>query len=141
MIADYSDSDKIINNTNKIIKCLTALTILNRNNFFNEGRLRDLYNIMNEDNHIGSYTTSIKLLPKYIKLELSNQFFIDYNFGYDSLLFINTLNNAIRRLLMNNIATINTMIENFNIDKNIPNLSLLYSISRINNNTIEIKFN
>lgn len=139
MIADYSDSDKIIDNTNKIIKCLTVQSILNRNNFFNEGRLRELCNIMNEDNHINSYTTSITLLPCYIKLEVTNQFFIDFNFGYDSLLFIDAVNSAIRKLLMNNINTINSMIENFNIDKSIPNLSLLYSVSRINN-TIEIKF-
>lgn len=134
-------SNKIIQNTQKITKCLNAKELLRENNFFNEARLRQLYNYLNENNHIGSYVYSLTLQPEYIKVTVRKTYFKKYNDSYDSMDFNLVINDCINLILEENKDIIDSIFGNKKmIYENIPNTSLLYTLTRPNDTTIEIRF-
>lgn len=134
-------TQQIIQSTNEISKCLLAKELLYENNFFNEARLRQLYNYLNENNHIGSYIYSLTLQPSYIKITARKTYFKKYNNSYDSTDFNLVINDCINMILEENKEEIDQIFNNHKmIIDNIPNTSLLYTLSRPNDTTMEIRF-
>lgn len=131
-------NETIIENGNKLKKCLEEKNKLKLDHFFNNKRLNHLFEILEFRNQLKSYLSTLTINENYIKATFRKTYFKKFNFSFDSIYFYNMINESLLILLQEESDLLDLSEEEMNNIYN--NISNLYTIVRPNDNTIIIKF-
>ena len=131
-------NEPIIENGNKLKKCLKEKNKLKTSHFFNNERLNHLFEILEFRNQLKSYLSTLTINENYIKATFRKTYFKKFNFSFDSMSFCNMINESLLILLQEESDLIGLNEEEMSVVYN--NISNLYTIVRPNDNTIIITF-
>lgn len=131
-------NETIIENGNKLKKCLKEKNKLKTSHFFNNERLNHLFEILEFRNQLKSYLSTLTINENYIKATFRKTYFKKFNFSFDSMSFCNMINESLLILLQEESDLIGLNEEEMSVVYN--NISNLYTIVRPNDNTIIITF-
>ena len=131
-------NNTIIENGNELKKCLAEKNKLKQIHFFNDNHLNHLFEILEFNNQLKSYLSTLTINENYIKATFRKTYFKKFNFSFDSMMFYNMINESLLILLQEESDNLDfTEEEMATIYSNISNL---YTITRPNDNTIIISF-
>lgn len=131
-------NETIIENGALLKKCLEEKNKLKLSHFFNSDNLNHFFEILEFNNQLKSYLSTLTVNENYIKATFRKTYFKKFNFSFDSINFYNMINESLIVLLQEQSDAIDLNEEELNIIYN--NISNLYTISRPNDNTIIITF-
>lgn len=131
-------NNTIIENGNELKKCLAEKNKLKQIHFFNDNHLNHLFEILEFNNQLKSYLSTLTINENYIKATFRKTYFKKFNFSFDSMMFYNMINESLLILLQEESDNLNFTEEEMNTIYN--NISNLYTITRPNENTIIITF-
>ena len=131
-------NNTIIENGNELKKCLAEKNKLKQIHFFNDNRLNHLFEILEFNNQLKSYLSTLTINENYIKATFRKTYFKKFNFSFDSMMFYNMINESLLILLQEESDNLDFTEEEMATIYN--NISNLYTITRPNDNTIIISF-
>ncbi len=131
-------NNTIIENGNELKKCLAEKNKLKQIHFFNDNHLNHLFEILEFNNQLKSYLSTLTINENYIKATFRKTYFKKFNFSFDSMIFYNMINESLLILLQEESDSLNFSEEEMSTIYN--NISNLYTITRPNDNTIIITF-
>ena len=131
-------NNTIIENSNELKKCLAEKNKLKQIHFFNDNHLNHLFEILEFNNQLKSYLSTLTINENYIKATFRKTYFKKFNFSFDSMMFYNMINESLLILLQEESDNLDFTEEEMNTIYN--NISNLYTITRPNDNTIIIAF-
>lgn len=131
-------NNTIIENGNELKKCLAEKNKLKQIHFFNDNHLNHLFEILEFNNQLKSYLSTLTINENYIKATFRKTYFKKFNFSFDSMMFYNMINESLLILLQEESTNLNFTEEEMATIYN--NISNLYTITRPNENTIIITF-
>ena len=131
-------NNTIIENGNELKKCLAEKNKLKQIHFFNDNHLNHLFEILEFNNQLKSYLSTLTINENYIKATFRKTYFKKFNFSFDSMMFYNMINESLLILLQEESDNLDFTEEEMNTIYN--NISNLYTITRPNDNTIIISF-
>lgn len=131
-------NNTIIENGNELKKCLAEKNKLKQIHFFNDNHLNHLFEILEFNNQLKSYLSTLTINENYIKATFRKTYFKKFNFSFDSMMFYNMINESLLILLQEESDNLNFTEEEMATIYN--NISNLYTITRPNDNTIIITF-
>lgn len=131
-------NNTIIENGNELKKCLAEKNKLKQIHFFNDNHLNHLFEILEFNNQLKSYLSTLTINENYIKATFRKTYFKKFNFSFDSMMFYNMINESLLILLQEESTNLNFTEEEMATIYN--NISNLYTITRPNDNTIIISF-
>lgn len=131
-------NNTIIENGNELKKCLAEKNKLKQIHFFNDNHLNHLFEILEFNNQLKSYLSTLTINENYIKATFRKTYFKKFNFSFDSMMFYNMINESLLILLQEESTNLNFTEEEMATIYN--NISNLYTITRPNDNTIIITF-
>lgn len=131
-------NNTIIENGNELKKCLEEKNKLKQIHFFNDNHLNHLFEILEFNNQLKSYLSTLTINENYIKATFRKTYFKKFNFSFDSMVFYNMINQSLLILLQEESDSLKFTEEEMNTIYN--NISNLYTITRPNENTIIITF-
>ena len=131
-------NNTIIENGNELKKCLAEKNKLKQIHFFNDNHLNHLFEILEFNNQLKSYLSTLTINENYIKATFRKTYFKKFNFSFDSMMFYNMINESLLILLQEESDNLNFTEEEMATIYN--NISNLYTITRPNDNTIIISF-
>lgn len=131
-------NNTIIENGNELKKCLAERNKLKQIHFFNDNHLNHLFEILEFNNQLKSYLSTLTINENYIKATFRKTYFKKFNFSFDSMMFYNMINESLLILLQEESTNLNFTEEEMATIYN--NISNLYTITRPNDNTIIISF-
>lgn len=131
-------NNTIIENGNELKKCLAERNKLKQIHFFNDNHLNHLFEILEFNNQLKSYLSTLTINENYIKATFRKTYFKKFNFSFDSMMFYNMINESLLILLQEESTNLNFTEEEMATIYN--NISNLYTITRPNDNTIIITF-
>ena len=131
-------NNTIIENGNELKKCLAEKNKLKQIHFFNDNHLNHLFEILEFNNQLKSYLSTLTINENYIKATFRKTYFKKFNFSFNSMVFYNMINESLLILLQEESDNLNFSEEEMNTIYN--NISNLYTITRPNDNTIIISF-
>lgn len=131
-------NNTIIENGNELKKCLAEKNKLKQIHFFNDNHLNHLFEILEFNNQLKSYLSTLTINENYIKATFRKTYFKKFNFSFDSMMFYNMINESLLILLQEESDNLNFTEEEMATIYN--NISNLYTITRPNENTIIITF-
>ena len=131
-------NNTIIENGNELKKCLAEKNKLKQIHFFNDNHLNHLFEILEFNNQLKSYLSTLTINENYIKATFRKTYFKKFNFSFDSMMFYNMINESLLILLQEESDNLNFTEEEMNTIYS--NISNLYTITRPNENTIIITF-
>lgn len=131
-------NNTIIENGNELKKCLAEKNKLKQIHFFNDNHLNHLFEILEFNNQLKSYLSTLTINENYIKATFRKTYFKKFNFSFDSMVFYNMINQSLLILLQEESDSLKFTEEEMNTIYN--NISNLYTITRPNENTIIITF-
>lgn len=135
-------NEDILNSNAKIKECISIKSDLTENKFFSQDKMQRLIDIMREENRLDGYVSTFMALDGYIRITLRKTYFKKFNNSFDPLDFYPVIDNCLMELLNENDSELEAIFEDDKrcIDKIKNNLSLYYSISRPDENSIIINF-
>lgn len=131
-------NNTIIENGNELKKCLAEKNKLKQIHFFNDNHLNHLFEILEFNNQLKSYLSTLTINENYIKATFRKTYFKKFNFSFDSMMFYNMINESLLILLQEESDNLDFTEEEMATIYN--NISNLYIITRPNDNTIIITF-
>lgn len=131
-------NNTIIENGNELKKCLAEKNKLKQIHFFNDNHLNHLFEILEFNNQLKSYLSTLTINENYIKATFRKTYFKKFNFSFDSMMFYNMINESLLILLQEESDNLKFTEEEMATIYN--NISNLYTITRPNENTIIITF-
>ena len=131
-------NNTIIENGNQLKKCLAEKNKLKQIHFFNDNHLNHLFEILEFNNQLKSYLSTLTINENYIKATFRKTYFKKFNFSVDSMMFYNMINESLLILLQEESDNLDFTEEEMATIYN--NISNLYTITRPNDNTIIISF-
>lgn len=131
-------NNTIIENGNELKKCLAEKNKLKQIHFFNDNHLNHLFEILEFNNQLKSYLSTLTINENYIKATFRKTYFKKFNFSFDSMMFYNMINESLLILLQEESDNLDFTEEEMATIYN--NISNLYTITRPNDNTIIITF-
>lgn len=131
-------NNTIIENGNELKKCLAEKNKLKQIHFFNDNHLNHLFEILEFNNQLKSYLSTLTINENYIKATFRKTYFKKFNFSFDSMMFYNIINESLLILLQEESDNLDFTEEEMATIYN--NISNLYTITRPNDNTIIIVF-
>lgn len=131
-------NNTIIENGNELKKCLAEKNKLKQIHFFNDNNLNHLFEILEFNNQLKSYLSTLTINENYIKATFRKTYFKKFNFSFDSMMFYNMINESLLILLQEESDNLDFTEEEMATIYN--NISNLYTITRPNDNTIIISF-
>lgn len=131
-------NNTIIENGNELKKCLAEKNKLKQIHFFNDNHLNHLFEILEFNNQLKSYLSTLTINENYIKATFRKTYFKKFNFSFDSMMFYNMINESLLILLQEESDNLDFTEEEMATIYN--NISNLYTITRPNDNTIIISF-
>ena len=131
-------NNTIIENGNELKKCLAEKNKLKQIHFFNDNHLNHLFEIIEFNNQLKSYLSTLTINENYIKATFRKTYFKKFNFSFDSMMFYNMINESLLILLQEESDNLDFTEEEMATIYN--NISNLYTITRPNDNTIIISF-
>lgn len=131
-------NNTIIENGNELKKCLAERNKLKQIHFFNDNHLNHLFEILEFNNQLKSYLSTLTINENYIKATFRKTYFKKFNFSFDSMMFYNMINESLLILLQEESTNLDFTEEEMATIYN--NISNLYTITRPNENTIIITF-
>lgn len=131
-------NNTIIENGNELKKCLAEKNKLKQIHFFNDNHLNHLFEILEFNNQLKSYLSTLTINENYIKATFRKTYFKKFNFSFDSMMFYNMINESLLILLQEESNNLDFTEEEMATIYN--NISNLYTITRPNDNTIIITF-
>ena len=131
-------NNTIIENGNELKKCLAEKNKLKQIHFFNDNHLIHLFEILEFNNQLKSYLSTLTINENYIKATFRKTYFKKFNFSFDSMMFYNMINESLLILLQEESDNLDFTEEEMATIYN--NISNLYTITRPNDNTIIISF-
>lgn len=131
-------NETIIENGNDLKKCLEEKNKLKLSNFFNANCLNRLFEILEFNNRLRNYLSTLTINDNYIKATFRKTYFKKFNFSFDSMNFYNMVNESLLILLQEESDSLDFNESELNTIFN--NISNLYTITRPNDNTIIITF-
>lgn len=131
-------NNTIIENGNELKKCLAEKNKLKQIHFFNDNHLNHLFEILEFNNQLKSYLSTLTINENYIKATFRKTYFKKFNFSFDSMMFYNMINESLLILLQEESDNLDFTEEEMATIYN--NISNLYTITRPNDNTIIIVF-
>lgn len=131
-------NNTIIENGNELKKCLAEKNKLKQIHFFNDNHLNHLFEILEFNNQLKSYLSTLTINENYIKATFRKTYFKKFNFSFDSMMFYNMINQSLLILLQEESDNLDFTEEEMATIYN--NISNLYTITRPNDNTIIITF-
>lgn len=131
-------NNTIIENGNELKKCLAEKNKLKQIHFFNDSHLNHLFEILEFNNQLKSYLSTLTINENYIKATFRKTYFKKFNFSFDSMMFYNMINESLLILLQEESDNLDFTEEEMATIYN--NISNLYTITRPNDNTIIISF-
>ena len=131
-------NNTIIENGNELKKCLAEKNKLKQIHFFNDNHLNHLFEILEFNNQLKSYLSTLTINENYIKATFRKTYFKKFNFSFDSMMFYNMINESLLILLQEESDNLDFTEEEMDTIYN--NISNLYTITRPNDNTIIISF-
>lgn len=131
-------NNTIIENGNELKKCLAEKNKLKQIHFFNDNHLNHLFEILEFNNQLKSYLSTLTINENYIKATFRKTYFKKFNFSFDSMMFYNMINESLLILLQEESDNLDFTEEEMTTIYN--NISNLYTITRPNDNTIIISF-
>lgn len=131
-------NNTIIENGNELKKCLAEKNKLKQIHFFNDNHLNHLFEILEFNNQLKSYLSTLTINENYIKATFRKTYFKKFNFSFDSMMFYNIINESLLILLQEESDNLDFTEEEMATIYN--NISNLYTITRPNDNTIIISF-
>ena len=131
-------NNTIIENGNELKKCLAEKNKLKQIHFFNDNHLNHLFEILEFNNQLKSYLSTLTINENYIKATFRKTYFKKLNFSFDSMMFYNMINESLLILLQEESDNLDFNEEEMATIYN--NISNLYTITRPNDNTIIISF-
>ena len=131
-------NNTIIENGNELKKSLAEKNKLKQIHFFNDNHLNHLFEILEFNNQLKSYLSTLTINENYIKATFRKTYFKKFNFSFDSMMFYNMINESLLILLQEESDNLDFTEEEMATIYN--NISNLYTITRPNDNTIIISF-
>ena len=131
-------NNTIIENGNELKKCLAEKNKLKQIHFFNDNHLNHLFEILEFNNQLKSYLSTLTINENYIKATFRKTYFKKFNLSFDSMMFYNMINESLLILLQEESDNLDFNEEEMATIYN--NISNLYTITRPNDNTIIISF-
>lgn len=131
-------NNTIIEDGNELKKCLAEKNKLKQIHFFNDNHLNHLFEILEFNNQLKSYLSTLTINENYIKATFRKTYFKKFNFSFDSMMFYNMINQSLLILLQEESNNLDFTEEEMATIYN--NISNLYTITRPNDNTIIITF-
>ena len=131
-------NNTIIENGNELKKCLAEKNKLKQIHFFNDNHLNHLFEILEFNNQLKSYLSTLTINENYIKATFRKTYVKKFNFSFDSMMFYNMINESLLILLQEESDNLDFTEEEMATIYN--NISNLYTITRPNDNTIIISF-
>ena len=131
-------NNTIIENGNELKKCLAEKNKLKQIHFFNDNHLNHLFEILEFNNQLKSYLSTLTINENYITATFRKTYFKKFNFSFDSMMFYNMINESLLILLQEESDNLDFTEEEMATIYN--NISNLYTITRPNDNTIIISF-
>ena len=131
-------NNTIIENGNELKKCLAEKNKLKQIHFFNDNHLNHLFEILEFNNQLKSYLSTLTINENYIKATFRKTYFKKFNFSFDSMMFYNMINESLLILLQEESDNLDFTEEEMATIYN--NISNRYTITRPNDNTIIIAF-
>lgn len=128
----------IIDNGNQLRQCLEEKHKLHLAHFFNSSNLNYLFEILEFNNQLKSYLSTLTINDNYVKATFRKTYFKKFNFSFDSINFYNMINESLLLLLQERSDMLDLTDEELNTLY--ANISNLYLISRPNENTIILSF-
>lgn len=131
-------NETIIYNGNQLRQCLEEKHKLQLAHFFNSSNLNYLFEILEFNNQLKSYLSTLTINDNYVKATFRKTYFKKFNFSFDSINFYNMINESLLLLLQERSDMLDLTDEELNALY--ANISNLYLISRPNENTIILSF-
>lgn len=131
-------NETIIDNGNQLKSCLEEKQKLQLAHFFNSDNLNYLFEILEFNNQLKSYLSTLTINDNYIKATFRKTYFKKFNFSFDSINFYNMINESLLVLLQERSDMLELTDEELNAIY--TNISNLYTITRPNDNTIILSF-
>ena len=135
-------NEDILNSNTKIKDCISIKNNLIEQDFFSQDKMQRLIDIMREENRLDGYVSTFMALDGYIRITLRKTYFKKFNNSFDPLDFYPVIDNCLMELLNENNSSLEKLFENDKtcINKLKDNISLFYTISRPDENSIIINF-
>lgn len=135
-------SKDIIDSNNNIKSCVDVKNKLNDSDFFNEERMTRLLAIIKEENNMTNYVSTEYVGDRMIRMSLRQNYFKKFNYSPDPMDYYSIINNAVERLIDENLPEVMGIIGNdADFINNIHlNVGLLYCITRPTPGIIVIDF-